>query len=455
MAYLQSVKGLLKNKSNGIVQSIGKKEEHIMKRRWMTVLCAVLFAMLVMTTSDTKAAAETIAWNEGETEVQTEGAFTYYIHPSKDGKEAWIYKIEIKGKKVESLSIPETIRDKTVTRLGCPERGSEEDDEDYNTLFGTYIEPWHHWDGYIKALSSLTSVRLPDTVEVIDQAAFSGLRSLTKIEIPKKVKRIEEYTFYGCEKLKNIVLPEQLEAFENSSLWDCPSLKSIKLSDTNKMFQVKGNSLIRKKDKALIFAATGGKKFTIPGGVKKITSYAFGTAKSPAIHIPASVSEIERGAFNRNPWRENIGIKNVTVTKKNRVFARDGQCIYKKSDKSFAVAIPDKKGELRISKRVKKLTPDISVVNCDTAEVDYLKKVVYPSGLKRVIVPGLTAITARNVYFTGSVPPKVVDPNHEYYGKLPIFCHVYVPKAYENAYKKWYKKLKCYSNVDGWHTYNP
>ncbi len=429
-----------------------------MKRRWMTVFCAILFTMLVMVATDTKAAAEISAWDIENEEVQTDGAFTYYIYPSKDGKEAWIYKIEIKGKKETSLSIPENIRDKKVTRLGYPARDIENDNEAYTTLFGVGIEPWHNYDGISKEVSALKTIQLPDTVEVIDESAFSGLDSVTEIKLPKNVKKIEDYTFYGCDKLKTIVLPEQLESFQNLSLEDCPSLKNIKLSKTNKTFQVKGNCLICKMDKALVFAVTSGKKLTIPDGVKKITSHAFGRGNSSEIHIPASVSEIEPWAFNRITGTGNSKIKNVTVSKKNRVFARDGQCIYKKSDKSLVVAIPDKKGELRISKRVKKLTPDFSVVNGDPWKKN-LKKVVYPSSLKRVIVPGFGVLDADKVYFTGKVPPKVVKPKSAAgYAKLPIFCHVYVPKAYDNVYKKWYKENKCYSSVTrwyGWHTYNP
>lgn len=433
-----------------------------MKKRWMTVFCAVLFAMLVMAAADTEAAAKTSAWNKSKKEAQTKGAFTYYIHPSKNGKEAWIYKIKIKnGKKGKSLSIPKAIRGKKVTRLGSVEYGSKDDGEAYVTLFGTYVQPWHDWDGsgINTAVSALKSIRIPDTVKVIDRAAFSGLDSVTTITLPKKVKKIDKYAFYGCDKLKTIVLPEQMESFQNSSLWGCPFLKNIKLSKKNKTFQVKGNCLIRKKDKALVFAAATGKDFAIPDGIKTIASYAFSGAMSPAINIPASVSKIEKAAFDRDPWKMNRNIKDVTVSTNNPAYARDGQCIYKKSDKSLSVAISDEKGELRISELVEKLTPDISLVNCAAFEADpaqgIIEKVIYPSNLKHVTVPGLTAIDARSVYFTGSVPPKVVDPSHEYYGKLPTYCHVYVPKAYEGAYKAWYEENECYSSVDGWHTYDP
>ncbi len=427
-----------------------------MKKRWMTVFCAVLFMTLIMVAADVKASAETSVWDEGKEEVYTEGAFTYYIHPSQSGEEAWIYKIEIQGEKVRSLSIPETIQGKNVTRLGCLDRGSEDDREAYATLFGTYIEPWHNWDGSsIPAVAALNTIRIPDTVEVIERAALSGLNSVTTIELPRKVKKIEDFTFYGCDKLKTIVLPEQMESFQNSSLWGCPSLKNIKLSKNNKKFQVKKSCLIRKKYKALVFAAATGKRFTIPNGIKKITSYAFGSTRSSAIHIPSSVAKMEKGAFHRDAWRENINIKDVKVSEYNRVFARDGQCIYKKSDKSLAVAIPDNKGELRISERVKKLTGNISLVNCDMLDEGYLEKVVYPGSLKRVIAPGFSAIKAHNVYFTGSTPPKVVKPKSVDEDALPVGCQVYVPKTCADVYKAWYKKNKCYVYLEGWHTYNP
>ena len=433
------------------------EEEHTVKKRRMAIFFAALFTILLMAAADAKSASAESAWNKGKEEVQTDGAFTYYIYPSQNEEEAWLYRIAIEeGQKGASLSIPETILGKKVTRLGCPDRGSGEYSEAYTTLFGTYAEPWHDWDGagLKTAVSNLKSIRIPDTVEVIDQAAFCGLNSVTAITLPKKVKRIERYTFYGCDKLKTIVLPEQLESFQNSSLWGCASLKNIRLSPNNKIFRVKKNCLIQKQNKALVFAAATGKKFAIPNGIKMIEPYAFGSTKPKTIHIPSSVSQIKGEAFHMRPSKEDVYIRNITISKHNSVFARDGQCIYKKSDKSLAVAIPNKKGELRISERVEKLTPDISLVNCDTTETR-LKKVVYPSRLKRVKASGLSVINARSVYFTGSNPPKMVKAKSVEGGALPSYCHVYVPQAYKDSYKVWYKKYGYYSSLDGWHTYHP
>lgn len=171
-----------------------------MKKMDGQILCSIVYGSF-MAAADTKAADETNAWNQEETEVHTEGAFTYYIHPSQNGEEAWVYKIEIQGKKGRDLSIPETILGKKVTRLGCPERGSveEELDEAFATLFGTYIEPWHEWvwDGYgtYAAVGKLKSIQIPDTVEAIDRAAFAGLNSVKIIKLPKKLKKLKTLYF--------------------------------------------------------------------------------------------------------------------------------------------------------------------------------------------------------------------------------------------------------------------
>ena len=50
-----------------------------MKKRWITVFCAILLAMLVVAAADTPVSAKAGAWDKGKKEVQTKGAFTYYI----------------------------------------------------------------------------------------------------------------------------------------------------------------------------------------------------------------------------------------------------------------------------------------------------------------------------------------------------------------------------------------
>ncbi len=387
----------------------------------------------------------------GKEEVQKDGAFTFYTFSSRNGKEAWIYKIKIQnGKKHSSLSIPKTIHGKKVTRLGWPDAKGFEPNR---TLFDETIEPEHDVDGSTKAVNKIRSIRLPDTVEVIEPCAFSGLDSVKKIQIPAKVKKLEKYTFYGCDSLKTVVLPDSLKKLDNTALRDCPSLKSLQLSAKNKTYRIRNKCLIRKKDQVLVYVIPTGKDLQIPDGVRVISAYAFINATSPTVHIPASVQKIERAAFQKTFSQENINIKNVTVSEANSVYAKDGQCIYNKADKSLAVAIPDADRVLYISNMVEKLTPEYSLVNCDTSETD-LDKVIYPESLKYVIVPGFMGGIAHNVYFTGNVPPEVERPKGSG-AALPIFCNVYVPKDYADTYQAWYKQHKCASYVNSWNLYDP
>lgn len=60
--------------------------------------------------------------------------------------------------------------------------------------------------------SSITSVKIPNTVTLIEDAAFYGCDKLTEITIPASVKRIGQLAFSHCYRLKNIT-------FEYSNEW--------------------------------------------------------------------------------------------------------------------------------------------------------------------------------------------------------------------------------------------
>lgn len=58
---------------------------------------------------------------------------------------------------------------------------------------------------------NIETIELPNSVEVIQESAFSNSYHLKTVIIPKKVKRIEANTFRGCNRLENIVFLGKIE----------------------------------------------------------------------------------------------------------------------------------------------------------------------------------------------------------------------------------------------------
>ncbi len=427
----------------------------MIKKKKMTVLCAVcamLAFLAAFAAAEPAEAKQKAAWNYKKTLTKTSGAFTYHAYPSKKGKEAWIYKIDIqKKKKPASISIPKKIDGRKVTRIGS--KATDPQGEGGVNLFGACIEREHDYSRRAVTNKTIKKIVIPDTVEEIQPSSFCGMIALKSIKIPKKVKALKEETFYACAGLEEVSLPAGLEKLDPAAFQDCPSLKKMGLPKKNKIFRMEGNCVISKKLQKVIYTLPGGQTLSIPEGVKSIGKYALNNCTAPRVEIPASVTEIEGEAFHRPLLGPNTFIKDVAVSADSRTYAKDGQCVYHKLDQSLAVAIPDEKGVLYISEKVESLTNTHSLVNCDANKG--AEKVVFPKTLNSVIVPSFSISTIfRNVYFLGETPPRVT--NHiSGYASLPIFTHVYVPASSEELYRAWYTENHCSVNDVEWHIFQP
>lgn len=428
----------------------------------MAVICLAFTTTEVMAEEQEKLEQE---WNLDKTIKKTEGAFTYYAYPSKDGRNAWIYEIKINTKKNHSkLKIPKTIDKKSVTRLGFTYMTMKKfrDADICKNLFGNYVEIYHDYEdageGSSPAVNGIKEITIPKSVKIIQSEAFAGMESITRITIPDGVTEIQKGTFYSCKNLKTIQLPANLKEMSPCAVELCLNLTNFKLSSKNKTYKIIDGCVVRKKDQALICVPSLGKDqvFNIPKGIKKINCLALGNCTSENVNISSTVKSIDKEAFKRR-FSENPNIRNVTVSNKNHVLAQDGQCIYNKKDKSLVIAIPDSQGVLRITDKVEKLTDDyIRINNNIEAESIKLKKIIYPENLKTVQVPGFKRLSAKKVYFMGAKPPVIkIDKKGKKYGALiPTKADVYVPKASDKLYEKWYWKYDEYLNVD-WHNFDP
>ena len=323
------------------------------------------------------------------------------------------------------------------------------------TIFGAWVEQCHGCPGYCAASTRFTEMTIPDTITELQETAFSGMSKLEKVQIPDGVKVIPSELFYGCDRLKSVKLPKSMESFEPSALTDCHKLNKITLSG-NESFSIKGKCLVSNKDKSVIFCFANGKKYSIPKGIKKIKKYSFTNCIVKTVHIPASVTMIEGAAFHRTNSYSSRNIQNVTISAKNKVYAKDGQTIYNKKDGTLTIAIVKgikDKTKYVMSNKVKYLKNySQSTVNMDEWDESIVNLYV-SKNLKKVDEYGWGVVhNARNVYFTSRKVPKVSkkDPN---YSNLPVFANIFVPKSANRQYRKLYKENKETEFVDGWKTY--
>ena len=80
--------------------------------------------------------------------------------------------------------------------------------------------------------TELTTVILPDTLQVIDQQAFYGCTSLRGIFIPSSVMTIGAEAFYGCTDLESVCLHDSLFSIGRDAFDDCNYLRYIFFSGT-------------------------------------------------------------------------------------------------------------------------------------------------------------------------------------------------------------------------------
>lgn len=77
--------------------------------------------------------------------------------------------------------------------------------------------------------TSLKSIKLGNSLEILGDGTFSGCSSLTNIEFGNSLKTIGVQTFSECASLKEMVLPSSVESLSIGAFSYCTSLQSITL----------------------------------------------------------------------------------------------------------------------------------------------------------------------------------------------------------------------------------
>ncbi|MBQ5841791.1 MAG: leucine-rich repeat domain-containing protein [Clostridia bacterium] len=116
--------------------------------------------------------------------------------------------------------------------------------------------------------TALKEIALPNTVTKIQARAFYGCSALTEVDLPDELLKIGGNAFSECTALKKITIPAKLDLYfintGDSPLTLVPSLEQIVFEEGRE--EVRGYALVN---------GSLDIKITVPGSVKKFSSYLF------------------------------------------------------------------------------------------------------------------------------------------------------------------------------------
>lgn len=158
---------------------------------------------------------------------------------------------------------------------------------------------------FYKRRDIITSVYLPDSVEIIDSNAFNQCECLTNIRMPAHLKEIGIAAFWNCKMLNDVSIPDSVQKI-GYSCFEGSGIVSIKLPHG-----------ITKIEKETFMHCKNLGSITIPESVQEIHKNAFLETGLRSIRIPASVQVVGEAAFARCN-----SLEDVTICSKDTKFAK-------------------------------------------------------------------------------------------------------------------------------------
>ena len=171
--------------------------------------------------------------------------------------------------------------------------------------------------GMFYGCNKLHSVRLPDHLEDIGDAAFKSCNVLKNIVIPKNVRSIGNEAFDYCPKLEEIIIPEGVETIGDRAFSKCESLKEIVFPNSVKT--IGGGCL---------YGCKGLTSVKLPEGITELKSIDgnshdrrlgfFGYCSSlERIQLPTSIRSIGAGCFEYCESLKSINIPEGVIELKS------------------------------------------------------------------------------------------------------------------------------------------
>lgn len=117
------------------------------------------------------------------------------------------------------LNLADSVEDLPVTRVNNDRAGN-------NTARILYLGKNTNYIGVkaFKDFKKLESMRLFNSLKVIDKRAFEGCTNMTGIVLPKSLEKIGDYAFCNCKKMFSIKIPPNVKQIGKSAFQGCEKL---------------------------------------------------------------------------------------------------------------------------------------------------------------------------------------------------------------------------------------
>mmetsp|Transcript_9074 Transcript_9074/g.21567 ORF Transcript_9074/g.21567 Transcript_9074/m.21567 type:complete len:672 (+) Transcript_9074:62-2077(+) len=158
----------------------------------------------------------------------------------------------------------------------------------------------------------LTEVRIPSTIETLDNGAFAWCKSLCTIHLPHGLRQISDNLLERCLALQHISLPSTVETIGNRAFEYCTALSEINLPERLKVIGFRSFAGCSALESVLFpsscsLVSIGDAAFAechmltdvqLPDGLTSLGGFAFAECHSLRhANVPSTVRGIETGTF--------------------------------------------------------------------------------------------------------------------------------------------------------------
>ncbi|MCI8771351.1 MAG: leucine-rich repeat protein [Lachnospiraceae bacterium] len=189
--------------------------------------------------------------------------------------------------------------------------------------------------------SGIKEIELPDTIKVIGSFAFQDCKALSKVKLSGSLIELPSGVFSGCESLHEITIPKEVSRISSNAFENCNNLKCILIDKENTTFT---------ESEGIVFSKSMQTLYLYPNG-REARNYT----------VPATVTNIEEGAFRGAKWLCGVSIPNSVKS--------IGYSAFRDCENLETVKLPAS---------IEKIASEM-FLNCSS-----MKKITIPSSVKRI-----------------------------------------------------------------------